>query len=453
MASKADELTAAIEEIRTRVRARYPSGRTSEGVELADLHPLLHARDAAEGKVAAIGTVNPRRGGFANSIVQSFKKMVARALDWHVREQVEFNRAVLQCVQATLDAFGETNRAILLAETTRRADERENEIYVWRRAWEAKVAEQEIMYLRSLAEIQSAFQYRVGVLEANLQELVKTQHQAFAAELGRGTLEIQRKLWEDLARVRNEHEALIHSELRVVRQRASAQPVLSVPAAPALTTAPSDDWSRIDWLRFSDRFRGSDDYIRNQQQIYAQRFAGLDDVLDIGCGRGELIEALRAAGIPARGIELSDELTAICRAKGLQVEQADLFEYLNSAADESIGGVACMQVVEHLPRPRVSEFVQLAFSKMRRGGLLAVETPNPECLAIFATHFYIDPTHRHPVPASLMAFYLEEAGFVNVDVVRLSAAVESMPEVAELPQAFRERFFGGLDYAIFARKP
>ena len=83
---------------------------------------------------------------------------------------------------------------------------------------------------------------------------------------------------------------------------------------------------------------------------------------------------------------------------------------------------------------------------------MAVETPNPECLAIFATHFYIDPTHRHPIPPSLMAFYLEEAGFTGVEVARLSPAVETIPEVAALPDAFREKFFGGLDYAIFARR-
>jgi len=30
--------------------------------------------------------------------------------------------------------------------------------------------------------------------------------------------------------------------------------------------------------------------------------------------------------------------------------------------------------------------------------------------------------------------------------------VESMPEVGQLPEGFREKFFGGLDYAILASK-
>ena len=109
---------------------------------LADLMPLVHARDAAEAKVAAIGTVNPRRGGVANAIIQTVKKLAARALDWHVREQVEFNRAAIQCVQATLDAVEEQNRA-----KSQLAGELRGEVsrvrQIWRRrldAWNPKDA-------------------------------------------------------------------------------------------------------------------------------------------------------------------------------------------------------------------------------------------------------------------------------------------------------------------------
>jgi hypothetical protein len=99
---KGEELAAVIAEIRQRVRAGIPNGAAQEPIPLPDLTPLLHARDATEAKVASIGTVNPRSGGLKNSIVQTLKRGIARALDWHVREQVEFNRGVMACVQATL---------------------------------------------------------------------------------------------------------------------------------------------------------------------------------------------------------------------------------------------------------------------------------------------------------------------------------------------------------------
>ena len=37
-------------------------------------------------------------------------------------------------------------------------------------------------------------------------------------------------------------------------------------------------------------------------------------------------------------------------------------------------------------------------------------------------------------------------------VVRFSPAVEGIPSLAELPQGVREALFGGLDYAMFARR-
>src|SRR5688572_31757789 len=74
--------------------------------------PLVHARDAAEAKVAAIGKVNPRPPGLINNIVQWTKRTMARALDWHVREQIEFNRAAMDCVEALMMALNESNRAL-----------------------------------------------------------------------------------------------------------------------------------------------------------------------------------------------------------------------------------------------------------------------------------------------------------------------------------------------------
>ena len=66
--------------------------------------------------------------------------------------------------------------------------------------------------------------------------------------------------------------------------------------------------------------------------------------------------------------------------------------------------------------------------------------------------FYIDPTHTRPIPPALLTFYLEETGFHRIEVVRLYPAMESIPAVGELPEGFREQFFGGMDYAIFGRK-
>jgi O-antigen chain-terminating methyltransferase len=459
MDAKGEELAAVIAEIRQRVRARNPNGVAAGNVPLPDLTPLLHARDAAEAKVASIGTVNPRRGGLANSLIQGTKRMLARALNWHVREQVEFNRGVMACVQATIENLNECKQAFSLLSAKlnqETADLREEARELkdvrthwaeWRTGWEQKLAQTEIQFLRSVSELQAAFQHRATLMDANYREQMKAQHADFERSMLLQSEEIHRRFWDELAQVRGEYERVIHSELRLVRQRASL-----ARAVEQVSQSAPPEFANVDWLKFADRFRGSEDNIRARQRMYAARFREHAPVLDLGCGRGEMLQIFREAGIAARGIDANDDSIALCQANGLDTEKADLFAYLSALPDASLGGVICCQVVEHLPPARLPEMIRLVHAKLRTGGLVAIETPNPECLAIFATHFYIDPTHRHPIPPALASFYLEEAGFGRIEIERLSPALESMPSIAELPEAFRNEFFGSLDYAAFGIK-
>jgi 2-polyprenyl-3-methyl-5-hydroxy-6-metoxy-1,4-benzoquinol methylase len=456
---KGEELAAVIAEIRRRARAGVPNGAAQEPISMPDLTPLLHARDAAEAKVASIGTVNPRPGGLKNSIVQMLKRSIARALDWHVREQVEFNRGVMACVQATMENLNECRRALSLlsarlsqeASLLRgegaelRAEARElkdirSHWSEWHMGWEQKLDRTEIQLLRSVAELQAAFHHRFA-------DQARAQHADLERSMLRLNEDMQQRFWTELARARSEYELIIHSELRMVRQKAS----LARTVERVSDSAPVE-FANIDWLKFAEKFRGSEEDIRARQQMYATRFREHAPVLDVGCGRGEMTQVLQEAGIAARGIDSNDDSIALCLAKGLDAEKADLFTYLSDLPDASLGGVICSQVVEHLPPERLPEMIRLVHAKLRSGGLLAFETPNPECLAIFATHFYIDPTHRHPIPPVLASFYLEEAGFGLIEIERLSPAIESMPSLAELPEAFRKQFFGSLDYVAFGIK-
>ena len=447
------ELIAVLREVRDRVRARNP--QTAAGVEipLPDLIPLVHARDAALGKVAAIGTVNPRPGGVVNTVVQTWKRFVARVLDWHVREQVEFNRKMVACIDASVEALTETNRAISeLGSRIAVAEELKdirNHWAEWRQEWERKLEQNEIQFLRSVADLQGGFQHRATLMDANYRDALRGQHAEYLAALDRSGIDIQKRLWADLERIRLEYERLIFSELRTIRQRAQ---VTAASAAPATPVAAGPVPPAFDYGRFAERFRGSEEYVKSGQQFYLPYFAACRNVLDIGCGRGEFLEMMQAAGIPAKGIDLSEESVATCSHKGLEAETADLFAWLANCPEASLDGIFCSQVVEHLPPDRLPEMIKLCASRLSRGGVLAIETPNPECLAIFATHFYLDPTHQRPVPHPLLAFYLEEFGMGNIEVRKLSPAVETMPSLASLPEDFRDSFFGGLDYAILARK-
>ena len=309
------------------------------------------------------------------------------------------------------------------------------------------------MLFRSL---QGAFQHRTTLMDMSFRETVRGQHADFTGALERSAAEIQKRLWL-------EFERTIHAELRIIRQRSqivaaglagAGQLVRAQPDPQPLAAGTSLEPAplAIDLGRFALCFRGSEEYVKAGQRLYVPSFEGCQSVLDIGCGRGEFLEIMRDANIPAVGIDLSQESVAICRLKGLEAETADLFTYVAGLAEESLDGIFCAQVVEHLPPERLPEMIQLCASRLTRNGVMVIETPNPECLAIFATHFYLDPTHSRPVPHPLLAFYLEEFGVSVVEVRKLAPAVESMPSLASLPEAFRDAFFGGLDYAIIGKK-
>jgi 2-polyprenyl-3-methyl-5-hydroxy-6-metoxy-1,4-benzoquinol methylase len=469
---ESDELVAMLQAVRERVRASHPENHAgASNIPLPDLMPLVHARDAALGKVAAIGTVNPRRGGPVNALVQAWKRLVARVLDWYVRDQVEFNRKTVGCLDAAIEALSENNRALVelgnrvaAAQASGVADalkDLRDHWVEWRGEWERKLAHTEIQFLRSLADLQGASQQRSAAMETTWRGMLLSQHKAFEMELQRATAEIQQRMWGDMERFRVEYERIIHAELRTVRQRGDL--ILAQRRRDAEKTneeappLPGDSASNhrplpFDYARFAEKFRGPEEYVKAGQQIYVPYFAGRRNVLDIGCGRGEFLEAMRSAGVGAKGIDLSEESVALCRSKGLDAETAGLFTYLENLAESSLDGIFCSQVVEHLPPERLPEMIRLAASRLERGGVIAIETPNPECLAIFATHFYLDPTHTRPVPSALLAFYLEEFGVGRIEVRKLAPAVESMPSLTRLPADFRDSFFGALDYAILGKK-
>jgi 2-polyprenyl-3-methyl-5-hydroxy-6-metoxy-1,4-benzoquinol methylase len=467
--AKIAELNAIIEAVRDRVRARYPAPDSTNGndtgarqsirVPVADLTPVVHARDAAQAKIAAIGSVNPRAGGLGNKAIQFVKKTIARALQWFVRDQIAFNRETASAIEALLEALADHNRTLvsLAAQANAEIEPLRDDVHQlkdlgshWselRADWDSRVAVNEIQFLRSVADLQGAFQHRVMLMESSFRELVKAQHADYLGALDRANLDIQQRLWADLEKIRQEYDRLIHTELRLIRQRAP----VPVPSPP-LATPPDVPLATFDYGRFAERFRGTETYVKRNVEFYKPFFANCENVLDIGCGRGEFLGLMRDQGIAARGIDLSEESVTQSRQNGLNAEVADLFSWLPAQPEQQFDGIFSSQVVEHLDPRRLPEMIRLCAASLRRGGILAIETPNPQCLAIFATHFYLDPTHTRPIPHPLMAFYLEEAGLGQIEVHELSPAVESMPEIAELPEPFRKRFFGGLDYAIVGRK-
>src|SRR5580704_11057142 len=91
----------------------------------------------------------------------------------------------------------------------------------WRAGWKQKLFLNETQFLRSLADLQGAFQHRATLMEANFRDIARTQHSEYLNALDRSTIDLQKKFWDEAAKARREYERIIHEELRIVRQRAA----------------------------------------------------------------------------------------------------------------------------------------------------------------------------------------------------------------------------------------
>jgi len=188
---------------------------------------------------------------------------------------------------------------------------------------------------------------------------------------------------------------------------------LPSPASIREVLEPLEDWG---YLRFENRFRGAPDDIKRRQAEYLPLFPAGRPVLDLGCGRGEFLEALRDHGRPSSGVDLNAGMVALCRGQGLDAVQGDLLETLAAKPDGSLGGIFAAQVIEHLPPAHLRRLADLAFAKLSAGGVLVLETVNPLSVFALVQIYYLDPTHRSPVHPEALRFLLETSGFGEVEV-------------------------------------
>jgi O-antigen chain-terminating methyltransferase len=218
---------------------------------------------------------------------------------------------------------------------------------------------------------------------------------------------------------------------------------------------------------------GLEETMRGSQAMIAERLtdylaevsshASRKPVLDVGSGRGEWLTMLKNCGIEAYGVELETAYVENAQARGLDTRHEDLLEHIRGLEDASLRAVTAFQVVEHLPTELLLEFLNESLRVLEPGGLLILETPNPENLVVAACTFYLDPTHRHPLPPLLLEFFVRSRGFAEVRVEFKNPASLAQiampasnspwyPEVAPLVDVVNQRFFGYQDYAVIARR-
>lgn len=258
-----------------------------------------------------------------------------------------------------------------------------------------------------------------------------------------------------------EHARAQEARLNRSLQRIADQERRAGGSDKASTVEPAVEQHKLDdyYLAFEAIFRGDETQIREHLNQYQPQLQQALEVgtraLDLGCGRGEWLRLLAQEGFDPHGVDLSPVMVEHCREKGFEVTHSDLLSVLRAQPDQSHALVSAFHIAEHLPFDVLYAMVEEVARVLASGGVLIIETPNPENVLVGSHTFYHDPTHRNPLTPTSLCFLLEYHGFEAVNIRRFNPYPESakVPGSDPLTERVNGHLCGPQDYAVVATLP
>jgi len=398
--------------------AQAETGQPASG-QWAELRSAIAALKAS---YALVGQTPPEPPTLRGRLGARLVKVVQRLLFWYTPQIVHFQYSALKAFEAQVACFQQL----------------ENEFRTTQRNLQAEWRDLQSAVANAMA--------RTQVLERRLEAL---------------RLQTIARMDREITRLRAQ-QSVQEESLALL---ASARPAL--PAASGSAPAPRpcpEDLHRLDALyaALEDEFRGSRQEIRERLSVYLPKLTGAGigsesmPILDVGCGRGEWLELLRENQLHGSGVDLNRIVLAICRERGLPAVEAEAIAHLRGLPEASLGAVTAFHVIEHLALPQLVDLLDAAKRALKPGGAVILETPNPNNVFVSSRYFYLDPTHRHPVPPLLARFLAEARGFENIEILELHPWPEEhrvdTRTGGDVAARFNECFYGPQDYAIIGWK-
>jgi SAM-dependent methyltransferase len=460
-----------MQENRERIRQRSAPPRLtaepeSAGPELLDMGALETAIDSLHLRKSLVGELPPQPPSFRGRLGGLLVKAVRRMLFWYTPQIRDFQAGVVAVFDeqmSVLRSFAITNQQNrdLLQDVKGRLERLEPALEKMERALDAEGRAREHLVERLDEEraartiLEQALGAETRAREHLMQrvEVETTAREQMAGKLRQVDLAIQQ------LRAENSHQSARISILLEEARRKKA----TLADEPQPVQLPDEDRHKLDglYMALEDRFRGGRVEIEERLRFYlpllekhrigTQRMP----ILDLGCGRGEWLEILSEADLDAYGVDTNRIFIAQCKARGLRVVEEDALQHLRSLQDGRLGGVTGFHIIEHLPLDVLIKLIDETVRVLKPGGLAIFETPNPQNVLVGAHNFYIDPTHRHPIPCLTAQFLLEARGLCDVEIIHLHPYAESYRVLdgrTELAQKFNDYFYGPQDYAVIGRR-
>ena len=214
------------------------------------------------------------------------------------------------------------------------------------------------------------------------------------------------------------------------------------------------------YVTFENQFRGTREEIKERIKVYLPYIESTKAVksdtkiIDIGSGRGEWLELLKENGYAATGIDINRIMIEQCKELGLDVIQADAMECLRKQETDSYGAITGFHIVEHIPYKTLISLLDETLRVLKPGGIAIFETPNPENIIVGACNFYMDPTHRNPIPPLSLQFLMEARGFEKTEIMKLHPYnyFQNDNNISEINIKLKTLFNMEQDYSVIAYK-
>ena len=452
-------------------------------IQANDLSPLRGEIETALEGTRRVGQINPRNPGLHNAAIQFVKNIMRRSLTWYTRPLHYFQGGViraLQRVQALLESHERSFQAVAeelniqarAIETTGKLNEKVGliDLSAAAHAQEIRALAEQLSELRETVMGLRELDRRISEANADLETKLDQMRASYGRQISGVAADIVNvrsgidQLSESLRRAQlqgrlrdRDFRRFVHDVRSGVIEPSAGETAAQVPA---MFPSGIRHESEFDYFAFEDLYRGDEGLIRRRQEEYLQYYRGRDNVLDVGCGRGELLELLRDNNISAKGVELGTDQYLLCKEKGLDVVQQDLFSYLELLPDESLGGLFSAQVIEHLTASDQLRYVALAYRKTKPGSPVIFETINAQCVSAVMHNFFLDPTHVRPVHPETLKFAMESTSFHNVTLLfssplsdchipplEIDGEVRNLQEFNRQLRNLNDLLYGNQDYA------
>jgi SAM-dependent methyltransferase len=145
-------------------------------------------------------------------------------------------------------------------------------------------------------------------------------------------------------------------------------------------------------------------------------------ILDLGSGCGEFLYFLQRAGYEsAAGVDLDPDQVEVARKLGVRnLTRGDAPELLRDSSGQ-FDFISAIDVLEHFPKHKAFELLELIYTALRPGGRFLCQVPN--AATFYLPLFFMDFTHETPFAPSSLKQALEMAGFANVRVSGIGPVV------------------------------